>query len=589
MNVLSQRKVKPRRNEAASAAPQPEVRGSFWLSPTLWLSLATSLLLFLAFPPVDLPWLVWVAPVPLLWLIGQPQLPGRRPYVAIWLASLVHWLAMLEGIRRAHDALYGGWLALALYLAFYLPVFVGLTRVAVHRLKVSVVLAAPVVWVGLELVRGYVAGGFSAALLSHALANQTLMIQISDLAGAYTLSLVIMLVAACLARMLPLPLARRVSEGDGKPSHHSSTPTLQVRNAWPAAVIVIALAATLGYGRYRLTQTPPHASRPPAKVALIQGSLDTVFHMTQERVEQTFSHYRGLTDQARQREDQLDLVVWPESMFLVPERIVEEPVVMPADAQISEQEFRRRVASENVPFQELLAGEAARVNTLAGRQAERPTKLLIGTTTAAYGPAIPKTYNAAVLADPTGNIVGRYCKMEAVMFGEYIPLADVFPWIYRLTPMAAGMSVGDRPQVFEVGGLRMSPSICFESVIPHLIRSHVVTLSRQGTPPDALVNITNDGWFWGSAILDHHFRCAVFRAVENRKPIIIAANTGLSASIDGNGVVQKVGNRRTPEVIIAEVRPDGRTSPYSSVGDLPAWLCAVCCAALAVLGWRKRR
>src|SRR5439155_15698618 len=152
-------------------------------------------------PPLNLPWLAWVAPIAWLWLVRWPQLPGWRPYVAIWLAGFAHWLLMLEGIRLAHPALYAGWIALAAYLGVYLPVFVGLTRVAVHRRKVSLVVAAPIVWVGLELLRGHLITGFSMGLLAHTQAEFPRLIQISDLAGGYTLSFVIMLVAACLTRM----------------------------------------------------------------------------------------------------------------------------------------------------------------------------------------------------------------------------------------------------------------------------------------------------------------------------------------------------------------------------------------------------
>ena len=62
---------------------------------------------------------------------------------------------MLDGIRLAHPALYAGWLALSAYLGVYLPVFIGLTRVAVHRLNLSLIFVAPIVWVGLELLRGH--------------------------------------------------------------------------------------------------------------------------------------------------------------------------------------------------------------------------------------------------------------------------------------------------------------------------------------------------------------------------------------------------------------------------------------------------
>jgi apolipoprotein N-acyltransferase len=505
-------------------------------------------------------------------------LPGRRPYLAIWLAGFAHWLVMLVGISLAHTALIAGWIALSWYVAFYLPVFVGLTRVAVHRLGISMVVAAPVVWVGLELVRGHLLTGFSLGLLAHTQFAWTTLLQISDLAGAYAVSFVMMLVAASLARMLPIAAQSQVD------------PTRSRWTLWPAGVAAAALAATLGYGAFRINETPPQPRGQPVRVALIQGSLDTIFDITQKRIDETYRQYAGLTDQAVREHQRLDLVIWPESMFMVPEFRVEEPLGIPPDADMPVAEFRQRLQEANAEFEAKLVREAARVNR-AGDDHPPPdgaaSRLLVGTTTIQYGPGDQrKTFNAALLSDAAGQVAGRYYKMHPVMFGEYIPLGDAFPWIYRLTPMDGGLSIGDGPKIFQVAGLAMSPSICFESVVPHLIRQQVVELDRRGTPADALVNVTNDGWFWGSAILDLHFRCAVFRAIENRKPMIIAANTGFSAWIDGNGSILAQGPRRDTAVLLAEVRPDGRHSPYHRVGDLPAWLCALACAALALVGCR---
>jgi apolipoprotein N-acyltransferase len=122
-----------------------------------------------------------------------------------------------------------------------------------------------------------------------------------------------------------------------------------------------------------------------------------------------------------------------------------------------------------------------------------------------------------------------------------------------------------------------------------LIRRQTVELARRGTPADVLVNLTNDGWFWGSSVLDLHFRCGVFRAVENRKPLIVAANTGIATFVDGNGAIRQRGTKRRPEALIAEVQPDGRASPYHTLGDLPAWLCAAACVGLAAVGFRRPR
>src|SRR5262245_9936595 len=233
--------------QTRSEKPQPAAKRPRVVSTTLVAGLVGALLLWAAFPPLNLPWLAWIAPAPWLWLARWPRLPGWRPYVVLWLCGFVHWLLMLEGIRLAHPALYAGWIALAAYLGVYLPVFVGLTRVAVHRLSISVVIAAPIVWVGLELARGYVITGFSMGLLAHTQTEFPALIQVSDLAGGYTLSFVIMLVAACVARVCAL----RVPALDSRPP----TPIAW----WPLAVIAAAVAVTLGYGTWRLSQAPPGA------------------------------------------------------------------------------------------------------------------------------------------------------------------------------------------------------------------------------------------------------------------------------------------------------------------------------------------
>jgi apolipoprotein N-acyltransferase len=568
-NLMLRRSPKP---QPASLAAAP---ARFWLSSTLWLGLAGSLLLWLSFPPANLWPLAWLAPLPWLWLIRKPQLPGKRPYLALWLAGLAHWLAMLQGIRLAHPALYAGWFVLAAYLAIYLPVFIGLSRVAVRQLKVSLVVAAPVIWVGLELLRGHLVTGFSLSLLSHTQAEWPLLLQISDLAGAYAVSFVLMTAAAAIATVVDLFLASGVRQ---PPADTSSRTPFVLRGIPPVLYALALFSATLVYGSWRLNQ-PADPEAPKLRVALIQGSRDTQLESDPEQASNflldTFTHYQSLTNRARHDNARLDLVVWPESAFVIPE-------VLLADGE-SRDNPREIAVTER--FATVLAGESARVNTLAdGTPQPTPTLLLVGGNSWLLGPGEQqRSYNAALLADPAGNVVGRYYKEHAVMFGEYIPLADLFPFIYNFVPIS-DMSVGDGPRAFRVGQLTLAPSICFESTVPHLIRRHVVELTRHGTPPDILVNVTNDGWFFGSSILDHHLRCSVFRAIENRRPMIIAANTGFSAWIDGNGRIRAMGPRRAPAALVADVQPDGRTSPYHALGDWPASLCALACLLLAAVG-----
>lgn len=114
-------------------------------------------------------------------------------------------------------------------------------------------------------------------------------------------------------------------------------------------------------------------------------------------------------------------------------------------------------------------------------------------------------------------------------------------------------------------------------------------LRAQDREPDILVNLTNDGWFWGSSELDMHLACAVFRAIECRKPSLIAANTGFSAWIDSNGRIKAQGRRRLTDVIVATPEIDERHSPYLDYGDVPAGLCLLATVALAIVGISDRR
>jgi apolipoprotein N-acyltransferase len=99
-----------------------------------------------------------------------------------------------------------------------------------------------------------------------------------------------------------------------------------------------------------------------------------------------------------------------------------------------------------------------------------------------------------------------------------------------------------------------------------------------------LVNLTNDGWFWGSSELDMHLACGVFRAVECRLPFLIAANTGLSAWIDGDGRIVDRGPRHSADTLLAEVRLDSRQSWYLDHGDWPAGVCLAACLVFAAVG-----
>ncbi|MFO0896583.1 MAG: apolipoprotein N-acyltransferase [Pirellulales bacterium] len=504
-----------------------------------------------ALPPLDWWPLAWIAPIPWLLLARLERLPGRRPYAALWLAGFVFWMAALHWLRLPHWATSFGWVALSFYLAFYIPVFVGLVRVGIHRLHWPLALVAPVVWTGLELVRAYLLTGFSMGSLSHTQSRWLALIQISDVTGGYGVSFVVMLVAAALAGVWP-PAKRR---------------------AWAAVpVAALAVVACLTYGAQRMQ--PPTDARGP-QIALIQGSIDTMFDGDPERTDRILAQYRALTAQALKASPNAALVVWPESMYphgwLTAEADADGGPDHPAFtagqlrafAEDSREGIERLAREVGLP----MVVNAGRQHVSAGGRVD--------------------FFNTAILVDPQRGIVAWYDKMHPVMFGEYIPFGGWLPWLYRLTPLQGGLTPGAQAKAFPVAGLTACPSVCYETVLPQVIRRQVRQLEEQGTPSDFLLNVTNDGWFWGSSELEMHLVCSVFRAVEMRKPLLIAANTGISAAIDGDGRILARGPRRAQTTLTPHVQPDGRHSFYRRWGDWFAGGCLAITGVIAAVGTRQ--
>jgi apolipoprotein N-acyltransferase len=462
------------------------------------------------------------------------------------------------------------------YLAVYQVLFVGLARVAVHRWKLSVVIAAPAVWTGLELVRGYLITGFSMALLGHTQVKATSLIQIADLFGAYGVSFLVVFVGACVARSIP--------QRD------------RPRSIWPLATSLGVVACVFGYGRAQIAVHNDATNVASLKVALIQGTEDTILdsdvEAARKRAIDTFNQYWRLTLDVRAKHDDIDLIIWPEGVFSgdVPQLVATSRVDPPPGSDLTPADIDEIIAQRTGLFDQKTQGIANAVNrsTTDDASDKRRTYLLVGCDAVELSGDDQQNFNAALLIDPGGEVAGRYDKMHRVMIGEYVPFGDQFPWLYDLSPIGRGLTAGTQPASFDVHGINISPSICFEDTVPHLMRRQVREFAERGDRPDVLVNLTNDGWFWGSGILDLQLSCAVFRAIELRRPLLVAANTGLTASIDSNGTVRDTLRRRREGVVVTDVTIRRRTSVYERWGDVFAGLCLVVFLALTISGCRDR-
>ncbi|MCA9248649.1 MAG: apolipoprotein N-acyltransferase [Planctomycetales bacterium] len=532
---------------------QPAVPASLWKSPgqfPLRVAACGALLYFAALPPLAWAPLGFLAPIPWLMLIRDPvRLPGKKYYVRLWLAGVLFWLLAVHWLRLPHWATSFGWIALALYLGAYLPVFVGLSRVAVHRFQIPLLIAAPIIWVGLEWARAHLITGFLMAALGHTQVGWIEFLQIADLAGGYTVCFVMILLAACVARMLPVAETRRTF--------------------WPLAPLLAVLAAALLYGRHRIANAPQH---PGPHVALIQGSIDADWKQDPGKDVRINATYFDLSRQAIAASAQpVDLVVWPETMYRRPLLVLDEDLGTSPDVPYSRADLERAAGDFS---QEVFA--------MAG-MLDAP--LLLGVEALHFQQLDqPLRYNSAIAIEPGGAMSQRYDKNHRVLFGEYIPLGEAFPAIYQLSPIGSGLQAGASAESFSIRGVRYAPNVCYESVLPQVIAHQVRALTSVGESPDVLVNLTNDAWFWGSSELDMHLACDVFRAIECRRPMLVAANGGLTAVVDASGRVLAKLPRRTDRFLLADVPLDGRESLYLTVGDWPVAACLLACVLLGLGG-----
>lgn len=525
-------------------------------------ALSSALLLWIAFPPVDRGYFGWVALVPLLLLVRASR-SRLQVYLGSFAGGLTFWLLALSWVRLTDPSAWLAWIVMAAFLALWWPGFLALTRHAVNRLRVPLMLAAPVIWVGLEYVRAHVLTGFPWYYLAHTQYRALAVIQIADLAGVWGPSLVIALVNAWVADLLSTPLFRPTPAG----------PRLVPGQARRLAIVALVMLATLGYGVFRLATAE---FRPGPRLALLQSNIEQELKMGAEtRV--ILDEFQRLIAKARKAEPTPDLIVWPETSY--PRGV---PVVEPGLDDANWLTWIQAIhPSGTLGFWKLKQDhvrvelfETARITGIP---------MMVGTTTYWFRPDGYSKFNSALLIepdfDPTTQAAARYDKLHLVPFGEYVPLIEALPWLTRLTPyhgteFVPTLNFGAEPTWFELNGLRLASVICFEDTVPHVTRRFFAE-APDGRQPDVLVNLSNDGWFRGSSELDMHLAVSVFRCVENRVPLARAVNTGVSAIVDGNGSIRATLPKLSSDVLLGEAPLDDRESVYSQTGD---WLGLGCLA-----------
>jgi len=491
----------------------------------LGLATLTGLALPLAFSIWRVPWLAWIAVVPLL--LAARRSPPRQAALLGLVSGLltdalgVHWL-LGSGVSPG---------------AFCILIAIAASKYALFGLGVSLAyryrpaaaaLAVPTLWVALEWLRANL-GWLSIpwGLLGYSQYEVAPLLRTASVAGVYGVSFVL-LVGNVLVAELCEHWSHRVSK--------QRSPTAA---RIPALALSACLAAAaLGLGN---AAAPPAGPPPDFRLAVIQaGVYDPAADDVWER-NALFERYMRLTREAAQGAE-LDLVIWPESSV---------PVAFPYDRGAVGMLFR---LAEEIDAHLLVAASGRDKMSRTGRQ--------------------PQVANSAFLIGPERKIEGRYDKVRLLPFDEYVPLRDWISWPTWITPVRHDATPGSQPGALEISGVRFGVQICFES----LFASEGRRTAKQDV--DFLVSLTNETFAVGPTSHELLFAMNLFRAAENGLPVVRATTTTISAVIAADGSVLQRSNG-SPDVIIADLPAATAPTLYARFGD---WtLLALVCLSLGAL------
>jgi apolipoprotein N-acyltransferase len=466
-------------------------------------ALCSGLLLILSFPGAVGWWpCAWVALVPLFAAVRD--VPRGRAFRLGLLAGFVHYTFLLYWILIVLGT-YGhlAWwvtvpalLLLSLYMSLYPALFAVVVSWHMQRGR-SLIWLAPALWVSLDYIRSLLFTGFPWQDLAYSQYRAVALIQAADLVGHYGITFLIVLTNGLVYSLVlrsPFAALRRTIA-------NSVTPVRQAREALIVAALVIVAALT--YSLLRYEQMATRVARCPTQtVAVIQGNIDQDRKWSPSMQEQTLEIYDNLSDRALAASPPGGkplLLVWPETALPF---YIRSGAGVPA-AVVHLVRDKGCCLLTGVPFVETAAGGDA-------------------ATEASY-------YNSAILLGPGGTLVNRYDKEHLVPFGEYIPFREYLPFVGPVVESMGDFTPGSVEQPLACQTARIGVLICFESIFPDLARKWVANGAN------LLVNLTNDAWFGRSSAPWQHFSMAVFRAIETRRSLARAANTGVSCFIDPLG------------------------------------------------------
>lgn len=531
-------------------------------------------ILVFAFPAWNSGLAVWAWLFPLLsvlWAWRDVEGVKARPFLRGYLCGLAFFLPNLWWVRHssrviggAYDDSWVGWgpelmgFGAVIGLSGYCAVYFGLWAWFTHRFarpsvkaltqdtwQVSVThslwsaFLAAGAWVACEWLRSTtVFTGFGWNGLGVAMQRNLVLIQPADVVGVMGLSFLPVFVTCAAWNMITRLVF--VFRGDG---------TCKSRLDFTVALIL--MLASAGYGALKLTGKP--AENIKVRTVVVQPNVAQVDAWSGRFAEQTYERLDKFTRMyaaSRDGKTPADLVVWPESALPV---------------NINDKFHQLPEGWHTHYFDDLLhTGDFA---------------LLTGTEILEDD---GRARVSAVLFQ--GNAANRqdHHKVHLVPFGEYLPLRDIPPFSFLRGVLPGDFTPGTQTEPLRLmrPEVQIIPLICFEDTVGRVARK----FAREA--PQMIVSLSNDGWFLNSIETEVHLANAVFRAIELRRPMVRATNTGVTCFIDPQGrVTSRLDDPDTGRSFVEGVLPGevsvplkGGMTVYARFGDWFALMMLLICA-----------
>ena len=485
------------------------------------------------YPPLYV--LTWVALLPLFWVIRRST-TNREAFLFGWTMgitiNLVGFYWLIYTIRVFGGYSYGVSAIIFLLFALYSGLPLGFFSLLVWRCGLGPLsLFPPLFWVAIEfwfpLLFPWHLANSQATFLS--------LIQSADLVGPYGTSFLLVWANTVLLKIAEAFLS------------HQGGRKIPLREA---AIVAVALLGVLFYGNLKLRAIS--AEMKAAKsltLAVVQGNISIRKKGEISYMESNLESYIDLTKKIRGS----TLVIWPESAVdaWLPDRLKQLPP---------------ELFPEGVPTTSFL---------------------LFGVRSFLRDPTVPglTAFNSAFLVDGQGSVLSRYHKQVLLAFGEYIPFSAVLSRLPGMPPMGSGFTSADGPRTLDISPtIKLAPLICYEDLIPRLSRRFVGE-----SDATLLVNLTNDAWFGNTAAPWQHARLAKWRAIETRRTLVRATNTGLTTVINPMGEILETLPTFSSGVLTADVPLMKGQTLYVRFGDWFAWMTTIASLAILILRWRRHR